>query len=723
MEHQHNIKQTLSQPESISIIRRLLNDQEHTSLNGFTRLICTHFGFLDLQGKAQIATCAKALRELGTKHDFTLPLARRSPRIRTIRRSDQAVAEPSNVPSAAKDVRGLDLVLVETAEQGLIWNEMMMREHPRQAKLMAGHQLRYLIASEHGWLGGFGFSASALTLQDRDQWIGWDHATRKQHQFRAVNMSRFLIRPSVRCQNLASKCMGMVLRRIGGDFERRYGFHPWLLESFIDTALHRGTCYKATNWIRVGQTKGRGRNDTKTERTETIKAIYVFPLQKNFRSLMGVAELSPPVSLAVADGLKGGGWAEQEFGGAQLGDSRLSRRLVQVAEIQAANPMRAFSGAAKGNQAMVKAYYRMIEQPDDSAVTMEAIMAPHRERTIQRMRSESVVLCVQDGSDLNFNALASCEGLGVIGKNQTKASSNGLHLHSTLALNSDGLPLGILRADCHAPVAKGEAVSGEKKSDNWIHSHQDCQELSKQLPTTRIIEVLDREADFYELFEQPRGKRVDRLVRAKHNRITEDGGKMFDAMRKTEAQGRISITVPRQSARPKRSKQKARAKREERVATVEVRYRPFMIKAPNTEEHKGKPSIQLHLVHLKEVSPPSGEKGIEWFLLATWSITNMAQAEECIRWYRLRWRIEDFHRVLKSGCKTDELAYKTAVRLKRGIAINIIIAWRIMLMTLLGREYPELPADILFSELEIKILETLAIKKKRADCILVRQYA
>ena len=157
--------------------------------------------------------------------------------------------------------------------------------------------------------------------------------------------------------------------------------------------------------------------------------------------------------------MEGEEWAEHEFGDAQLGDQRLSKRLVESARIQARTPGRAFSGAAQGAWSIVKGYYRMIDQPLESAVTMEAILAPHRERTIGRMRAQQTVLCIQDGTDLNYSSLAQCEGLGVIGSNQTGAESRGLHLHSTLAVSTEGVPLGVLGAQCSAPAAKSSSPS------------------------------------------------------------------------------------------------------------------------------------------------------------------------------------------------------------------------------------------------------------------------
>ena len=114
---------------------------------------------------------------------------------------------------------------------------------------------------------------------------------------------------------------------------------------------------------------------------------------------------------------------------------------------------------------------------------------------------------------------------------------------------------------------------------------------------------------------------------------------------------------------------------------------------------------------MKEEKPPAGTKAVEWFLLTTIDIKSPNDALKCIEWYCLRWRIEDWHRVLKSGCGIEALAHKTAGRLKRAIAINLVIAWRIMLMTLMGREMPELPPEVLFSDIEIEVLRAYAKKK------------
>jgi len=128
--------------------------------------------------------------------------------------------------------------------------------------------------------------------------------------------------------------------------------------------------------------------------------------------------------------------------------------------------------------------------------------------------------------------------------------------------------------------------------------------------------------------------------------------------------------------------------------------------------NKHKEPIAVWIVHALEENPPGGVEPLGWFLITTVEIDSVEQAESCLGWYCLRWRIEDWHRVLKSGCRIEYMAHKTAERLRRAISINMVIAWRIMLMTLLGREVPDLPAEVLFSDLEIKVLRAYAKKKR-----------
>lgn len=720
MNSQNQIKRTLSKYNNIEYVRSLLVRNEILNRSQLAEAVCERLGFHDARGVKQLSGCLKALRTLEAAGHFVLPKVRAtasgpgSPR-----RLSEAVALPLDVPARVDDVSGLELILVTSADHMRIWNELMICEHPQGAGPLVGRQLRYLIDSRHGWLGGLGFGSAALQLADRDKWIGWDAEQRQAHLHSVVAMSRFLIRPSVQCGNLASKVLGMSMSALSADFERQYGYRPYLVESFVDTRHYSGTCYKAANWIEVGVTKGRGRQDRFKQAALSIKAIYVYPIEKEFRKRIGLSPDAGLGALSPIQGLENEHWAENEFGGAPLGDIRLSKRLVSVAEEKAQVPSRTFSGVAKGDWPKVKAYYRMIDQPEDSAVGMANILAPHRERTVRRMMGQRTVLCIQDGSDLNYTNLGQCSGLGELGSNQTGAKSRGLYLHSTLAVATNGLPLGVVHAQCIAPESKSEEDKRpvhaipieEKKTFVWLEHHRDLVALSAKLPQTRLVHVCDREADFFELFDEQRQNRcVELLVRAKHNRNTpEEPFKMFETVRQAPVSSRVQINIPRQSARPKKSKQKARSARPGRLADMAIRFLPIQLRPAHY--HSDKEPIDLWLVHALEENPTADTKAVEWFLLTTIEIASASEAEQCLRWYVLRWRIEDWHRVLKSGCRIEDLAHATAERLRRTIAISLVIAWRIMLMTLLGRETPELPAEVLFSDIELRTLGAYAKKK------------
>lgn len=718
MKTQNQIKRTLSRPAEVAYIRGLLENTPDFHRGDLAGAVCERFGFYDARGCPQVSGCLKALRELEAAGHFVLPAARAKTGPSSPRGLPDPVEPPRDVPGQAGDVQGLRLVLVETDEQVRTWNELMNREHPQGACLFVGRQLRYLIGSDHGWLGGVGFAASALQLSARDRWIGWDGEQRRAYLHRVVGMSRFLIRPSVQCRNLATKVLSITMAALPDDFELRYNYRPWLVESFVDISRYSGACYKAGNWIRVGRTRGRGRQDQFNQHALSEKDIYLYPLDREFRRQMGLSPDAGLGPLEPADGLETDEWAEHEFGGAPLGDVRLSRRLVKVAEAKGEVPDRAFSGVAKGDWAAVKGYYRMIDQPDESAISMANILSPHRERTLRRMQGQKTVLCVQDGSDLNYHNLDQCQGLGEIGKNQTSAKSRGLHLHSTIALAANGLPLGIVRSECTARERRPEEDTRrasaipieEKKNFIWIEHHRDLVEVAGQMPQTRLIDVCDREADFFELFdEQRKNPRVELLVRAMYNRnITEEPFKLFAAVRNAPVQSEVVVHIPRQSARPKRSKQKARPKRPARTAHLSVRSMGVQLRPAHYNADKE--PIDIWVVHALEENPPSNAEPVEWFLLTTLKINSAEDAEQCLRWYCLRWRIEDWHRVLKSGCRIEDLAHETAERLRRAIAINLVIAWRIMLMALMGRETPKLPADVLFSDIELRTLRTYAKK-------------
>ena len=286
------------------------------------------------------------------------------------------------------------------------------------------------------------------------------------------------------------------------------------------------------------------------------------------------------------------------------------------------------------------------------------------------------------------------------------------------------MPLGVLRAKLEAPKGEKAASREEKKSYRWIQGLRDCAEGSKSLDGVRVISVMDREADFFDLFvEQREHPEVDLLVRAMQDRVLErkapgkkGSGKrknrtLFGRMRSAPVRSRFQLRVSRLSRRIKASRQAARPGRAARVAEMELRYETLTIPAPR-RTHTGVDPVPLSVVHAREIRAPAKGKRLEWFLLTTLPVTDPEQARRVLTWYALRWRVEDYFRVLKTGCRVQQLQHHTAQRLKRAIAIHAVIAWRIMLMALLGREHPDLPPQLLFSDLEIRVLGAFAASRR-----------
>ena len=724
MQFQSQILQTLRAPSAQARLAPIVAQDAGESRAALGREVCAQFGFVDARGTAQLTGCLKALDVLETERQIPLPAPRPHGHRPAPRCLDAPVPAPVDVPTQVRDVEGLRLVVVEDEAQRRIWNTLLAEEHPRGTTTFVGCQVRYLIGSAHGWLGAVGFSASALHLHARDTWMGWSDAQRKAHLHRVVCLSRFLIRPAVRCRHLASHVLGRVLRRVGADFEARYHYRPWLVETFVEPE-YDGVSFQAANFVCVGHTAGRGRCDRAHDGARTVKSVYMYELAPHWRRSLGVARVDAAPSRSPGEGLDSAQWAANEFGGAPLGDKRLSARLVRSATLLASCPGRAFTGAP--DRAAVKGYYRLIDHPEKSQITPEHIVAPHRERTIERMRAHDTVLCIQDGTDLSFATRPGCEGLGIIGRNQTSAKTLGLHLHLTLAVSGTGLPLGVMRCGFDEPPpgeaspeqdpgngheepcdpTEPDADDSAHKTRRWLDALHDVAEAASPLPRkVRVISVMDREADFFELFDaQRRMDRVDVLVRAKHNRRLGQGlPKLFATLRNAPADGQVEIEIARVSERPKSSRKQARPARSARVARAEVHYRALTL--PSTIE--GLAPVTLWAVHVRETAPPEGEKPLEWFLLTSVRVESIEAALETIGHYLRRWRVEDFFRVLKSGCRAEHLGFHSAERLQRALTIQAVIAWRLMLMTLLGREVPECDAELLFSDIELRFLSDYA---------------
>ncbi|HEV7587189.1 MAG TPA: Druantia anti-phage system protein DruA, partial [Longimicrobium sp.] len=220
---------------------------------------------------------------------ITLPPPRRvnaNGRHRRLRR--QAVwVPPAPVTQRVDELGRVELAPVCCAADSLLYHTLLERYHYLGYSALAGAQLRYLIRGPHGVLGVLGFGACAWRLQPRDRWIGWAETPRERPLHLILNNSRFLILPMVRSANLGSKVLGLAARRVGADFAARYGYRPVLLESFVEEGRFQGTVYRAANWQRVGATQGRGKEDREHAAALPRKAIWLYPLRRDFRALLG----------------------------------------------------------------------------------------------------------------------------------------------------------------------------------------------------------------------------------------------------------------------------------------------------------------------------------------------------------------------------------------------------------------------------------------------------
>lgn len=716
METALTIQEHLSSPRGVAAVRGWLGRLPEGSRGALARSLCEELELRDHRGRPQLGGVQKALRVLEARGLWQLPEPRgaAAPGWQP-RRLGAPVPAPEGVPARVGAVRGLQLVEVSAEDDELfrVWNELMVGEHPLADCRLVGRQLRYLIGSEHGWLGGLGFGSCALRLRARDEWIGWDEWTRKRFQERVINLSRFLIRPSIDCENLASRALSLGLMRVASDFAARYGYEPWLVETFVDRERYAGVCFRAANWIAVGSTAGRGRNAPNRPMTR-CKDVYLYPLRQDWRAAMGLSDAQEAVaSVNLVEALRADRWVEDEFGGVDFGHRATERRLVEIARRRAENPATPYTQSVDGNRHELKAFYRFIGN-DREEITPATMLATHRERTIGRMKGEKRVLAIQDSTDLDFSERLQCNGLGMIGTNQTGAKSAGLRMHSCLAVNERGLPLGVLSTALYAPKKEGKKPQNrpieDKESYRWLQVFEQLAALTPSLGPTELVCVGDRESDIFELFDlrRRRARGVHLLIRANYNRrLDEEPLKLFEHMRAQPVMARAEIDVPRQRAKKGKPSRPARVALPARTARVELKWKKVTLLPPKIPRAQGARPVDLWAVEVREPHPPRGAKPLHWLLLTTLPIESHKQALRCLRSYTLRWRIEEWHRLLKSGCGIETHQHRTAQRLARAITIDTVIGWRVMLLTLLGREAPDLPCELIFSPWECRLLEKL----------------
>ena len=679
--------------EIIERIRSRVQEDHSLTRTGLSREVCAWLDWRSMDGRVKDMNCRVALLKLARRGIIELPEAQ-APSIR--RRAEVDAQWDTSRPVVTMTLAELGRVWLVPVDSGQValskqWWAMMQAHHPLGAGPLCGAQLRYLVASEIGFVGGLSFSAAAWRLSARDRWIGWDDARRRAGLSKVVGNSRFLILPTVKVPNLASHVLSLALLRLAADWQSRYGLTPVLVETFVDSTRYQGTCYRAANWIRLGLTQGRGRQDRRRSASGVPKDIWVYPLERNCQARLRAGGEAPVVAARTecAD------WAAEEFGGCELGDARLKERLLSLARDFYARPT-ANMPQACGSRARTKAAYRFLDHDD---TTMHTLLQAHYQATEARLAPESVVLAVQDTTSLDYTTHVATEGTGPIGS--WVQGPQGLHLHSTLAFSTQGTPLGFLDVQCWArdrgafgkKAKRHQLPIEEKESFKWLKSYRAVAAVQARLPNTVVVSVGDREADVYELFreaaEHLEGPKL--LIRAEHNRQLEDEQRrLWQTLQDKPIAGIQVLQVPRQGSR---------AAREARLA---IRFAAVSLCAPTG--YQGAASIPVCAVFAQEQEVPAGVKPLEWLLLSTLPVTTFEQAIEKLIWYTRRWGIEVLHRTLKSGCRIEQRQLAQVDRLEACLAIDLVVAWRIYHLSKLGREVPQAPCTVYFEEAEWKAL-------------------
>jgi hypothetical protein len=687
--------QTFSE-QTIAYIGATIEREPLISRVALSRRVSGKLNWRSPNGKLKEMSCRVALSKLDRRGVIQLrPLTQRAPG-RKKTEFCEPIPTPEPIQCSLKGLGGVELIRLNSAESkaSRCWNELMERYHYLGSGPLCGAQLRYLIKSAKGqWLGGLAFSASAWRVKARDEWIGWSDRARQENLHRVVSNSRFLILPWVKVQNLASHVLGQAIGRLRADWQERYGFEPVLLETFVDRSRFLGSSYRAANWLYVGKTSGRGRQDRKRTFSLSPKDVYVYRLRKKAREVLCSARSQQEPELCSPE--RHEDWAQQEFGKAELNDERLSKRLLTLARDFYERPQANLPQACQ-SRAKTRAAYRFFDHPK---ITMDKLLNSHYEATLKRISEEKTVLVVQDTTTVNYSAHPLTKGLGPISPKSEGVV--GLLLHDSMAFNLAGTPLGLLDVQCWARDPKQfgkrafrhELSIEHKESQKWLKSFTKVGEAKKRCPNTTLISVADREADIYEFFHLglKNGCGAQLLVRAEHNRLLADGqGRLWEHIAKQAVAGTEVISVPRQG------------KRAPREARLEVRFGRVKLTPPSRKlEFK---ELDITAVLAQEIDCPPGIEPLEWMLLTTMSVENFDEAVEKLRWYAKRWGIEVYHRTLKSGCKIEERQLGSADRLEACLAIDMVVAWRIFHLAKLGRETPDVPCSVFFEEAEWKAL-------------------
>jgi len=391
-------------------------------------------------------------------------------------------------------------------------------------------------------------------------------------------------------------------------------------------------------------------------------------------------------------------WADEEFARIDLGDKRLDARLLSLSVDLAAQPQAPINQACQ-DWAATKAAYRLF---DNEKAQPERILLPHQQQTRERMAAYARVLAIQDTALFNYSAHPMTQGLGPIGT--PEQTLHGLVMHSTLVHSLQGLPLGLATQEIWArdeatveeqqqQQKKKQRQIEEKESFKWITALRGTVELAP--PAVEVVTVCDREADVYEFFQEAEQLGTKVLVRSTYNRVLIGEGKLRSVMKAHPVSGYITVQVPAHKDQPARK------------ARCDVRFRAVTLRPPDRPKAFGVTlsPITMDVVWVHEINPPACVKEpLDWMLFTTVPVTSFTDAVERIRWYKVRWNIEVWHKVLKSGCRVEDCRLETGTKLTRYLTLMSVIGWRVFWMVQMNRHHPDADCTVVLTEHEWKAL-------------------
>jgi hypothetical protein len=407
-------------------------------------------------------------------------------------------------------------------------------------------------------------------------------------------------------------------------------------------------------------------------------------------------------------------WIDNEVVGCEFQDVRHGKRLRQLLE-QFSGRVGATTPWASQDWANTKAAYRFF---GNDRISEANILAGHFASTRERFAASSgfPVLVLHDTTELSYRH-EDTESIGILKKMATAYgkqgrpryhTSCGILMHSSLVASHDGLPLGMAaikfwnRDRFHGANALKRRINPtrvpieKKESIRWLENLRQSTELLND--PGRCVHIGDRESDIYELFCLARALGTHFLVRTCVDRLAGDGGHTVgDEMKQVRVQG-----LHRVQMRNKRG--------EFSTAVLEIRYRRLVVRPPIGKQ-KDYPELLLTVIHAQERDTPKGREKIDWKLLTDLPVRSRQEATEKLDWYAQRWKIETFHKILKSGCRAEEAKLRTAERLANLIAILCILSWRIFWITMLNRTRPEASPGKAFTELDQYLLDELVPDK------------